>query len=288
MLDHFFSVRWNADAVGPPLQAVLAPFSVPSDSVDPGVLPVPNLPPLYSLLDNGSTGESRYELFYGDWRMTQGSEPEELLKYLFWHVGFEAGHRTGSYLLIHAGAVVAPSGNALIFPAASGSGKSTLVGALVRAGFGYLSDEVAALDPVSRRVYPFPKAVSLKRGSFDLFPDLDERSASFAAWDEWAVQPAQLRADCVSGPSCPGWIVCLRHEADAATELHRITPATAVLEMSRNAMNLRIYGARAVRLLADVAGEVHSYQLVFSDLSAAVETITGLVSAKSTVVVSST
>jgi ABC-type multidrug transport system fused ATPase/permease subunit len=156
MLDHYCSVRWNADALGATVLAVLAPFSVTVESVELDTPPTPHVLSKYSLLDRGAAKAPRYQLFYGDWSLSEGSEPAEVLKYLFWHVGTEASQRTGSYLLIHAGAVVAPRGDGLIFPGPSGSGKSTLVAALVRAGFDYLSDEAAALDPVSRRIYPFP------------------------------------------------------------------------------------------------------------------------------------
>jgi hypothetical protein len=60
-------------------------------------------------------------------------------------------------LWIHAG-VVAYARRALLFSAASGQGKSTLVAELLARGWGYLSDEIAPVDPVSGTVYPFPIA----------------------------------------------------------------------------------------------------------------------------------
>ncbi len=48
-------------------------------------------------------------------------------------------------LALHAGAVVGPSGGAIIFTGRSGAGKSTLVRALLRRGFTYLSEECVAM-----------------------------------------------------------------------------------------------------------------------------------------------
>ena len=67
--------------------------------------------------------------------------------------------------IVHAGAV-AGRGGALLLPGISGSGKSTLTAALVQAGLGYLSDDIAPLDGRTGRICPVPFALSLKEGSW--------------------------------------------------------------------------------------------------------------------------
>ena len=66
------------------------------------------------------------------------------------------------FLNIHAGVLRAPGGCVLL-PAPQGSGKSTLTAALVQAGSGYFSDEVALLDD-GLLVAPFPQAICVKEG----------------------------------------------------------------------------------------------------------------------------
>ena len=61
-------------------------------------------------------------------------------------------------------------------PAASGSGKSTLTAGLARAGLGYLSDELVALEldgAVPGRLLPYPKPITVKPGSFAVLADMD-------------------------------------------------------------------------------------------------------------------
>ena len=52
--------------------------------------------------------------------------------------------------------------NAFILTGPPGAGKSTLSWALLHHGFGYLSDEMAPLDPATLAVQPYPHALCLK------------------------------------------------------------------------------------------------------------------------------
>ncbi|WP_375492210.1 hypothetical protein [uncultured Jatrophihabitans sp.] len=65
-----------------------------------------------------------------------------------------------SLYCVHAAVVHCPTG-AIAFPGRSGLGKSNLALALTQAGFGYLSDEVLAVDPADGAVDFFPRAVGV-------------------------------------------------------------------------------------------------------------------------------
>ena len=78
------------------------------------------------------------------------------------------------HLAVHAG-VVAHDGAALAVPAVSGAGKSTLVGAAVRAGADYVSDEALVVDRDSGEVLPYAKPLGLdawSRGALGLAVDV--------------------------------------------------------------------------------------------------------------------
>jgi HprK-related kinase A len=72
------------------------------------------------------------------------------------------------YLLLHAGAVER-DGRALLLTGASGAGKSTLSALLGEAGWRFMGDEFALLNPETGLVHPFPRAISLKNQSLALF-----------------------------------------------------------------------------------------------------------------------
>ncbi len=68
------------------------------------------------------------------------------------------------YLLLHA-ATVEKDGKALILTGESGSGKSTLSALLGEAGWRFMGDEFALIDPLTGFACPFPRPVSLKNES---------------------------------------------------------------------------------------------------------------------------
>ncbi len=75
-----------------------------------------------------------------------------------------------SWLAVLHGATIAfPSGGAVLLAAASGSGKTTLAGAFLADGGQLLSDDISPLEAISHAVWPFPLAMSVKSGSWDVF-----------------------------------------------------------------------------------------------------------------------
>ncbi len=68
------------------------------------------------------------------------------------------------YLLLHASAVER-DGRVLLMTGESGSGKSTLAALLSQAGWRFMGDEFALIDPVTGAVHAFPRLVSLKNAA---------------------------------------------------------------------------------------------------------------------------
>lgn len=281
VLDTYFTVRCEDLDVDRYVAFVLDGFSVDPDPAEFRNPPTPNVPPQYSLCrDPRVTDEERACLVYGRDPLMSSPTYSRTLTHLFWHVNAEAILQTGSFLLIHAGSLVAPGGAGVLLPADSGSGKTTLVGALLRSGFGYLSDEAAVIDPVRRLVHPFPKALTLKSGSFHLFPELAAQQAGEdLVLDTWHVQPEQLGASRVTSPIAARLVVAPRYDPEApGVEIVPLTPGETALELARSCMNFRRYFDRALPVLADIARQARGYRMRFNDLDAAVATVHDLVS----------
>jgi hypothetical protein len=173
-------------------------------------------------------------------------------------------------LVLHA-AAVACGGKALLLPAPSGSGKTTLAVALVERGCGYLTDELALLDLRTQKVAPYPKALSLKAGSFRYFERLDTAHASGG---NWYLDPERLRAgSVVRRPLRVGGMFFPRYQPGAAAELEPLTPGETTLALFANTVNIASYKEKGLDLLIDLAREVRGYRLVFGDLSAACEAV---------------
>lgn len=72
--------------------------------------------------------------------------------------------QTGRLLMFHAGAVSDPgTGSALVFVAPSGTGKTTLSRLLGRT-HSYLTDETVGINPVTAKIHPYPKPLSIAPG----------------------------------------------------------------------------------------------------------------------------
>ena len=120
----------------------------------------------------------------------------------------EAGRE---YLLFHAGALDA-AGVGVLLPGTSGSGKSTLTAGLARAGFGYLSDELVALDLSDGLLVPYAKPITLKQGSFAVVPELHpdrDLPPGGRSWDgaEWQVAVGGATGRRLGGPDAPHVLV---------------------------------------------------------------------------------
>jgi hypothetical protein len=273
MLAHYFTIRSNSDVIEEP-HRLIARFEVPEDTREMRNPPTPNVPPVYSLVELGRRTRNRFRLFFGESTMIVGGDPNVATDHLLWHVHAEAIRFTGDFLLVHAGAVRTPSGAGMLLPAHAESGKSTLTLGLVRAGFGYLSDEAAAIDPVTRMLYPFPKAITLKRGSFDLFPEHEPPDGHPGkGWVKRHVVPEEVRPDALA-EACPiGFVVAPRFEKGARTSLEPVSRATAVTDLWQHAFNAPLYGRRAPILLAAALERARCFRLVFGDLDEAVSAV---------------
>jgi hypothetical protein len=235
------------------------------------------LPPQYSIV-KVRNGINPYRLLYGDGVMLKAPKLADILPHLVFHINSQVARQTGDFLLIHAGAVSTPAGEGLLLPAPSGHGKTTLVTGLVRAGYLYLSDEIGAVDPVTRRLYPFQRALGLKVGHETVFPDL-YRSANTSAPAGAGMchaRPEAVRAGAGGGPCRIRFVVAHQYRAGASTEITPLTPAQGAMELLTNTMNLPRYRSRALTLVADVARRARNYRLVSGDLDEAVQAITEL------------
>jgi hypothetical protein len=132
--------------------------------------------------------------------------------------------------IVHGGAVAGSAG-ALVLPGTSGSGKSTLTAALVRAGLGYMSDDIAALDGRTGRILPVPFAVSVKEGAWPVlrqaYPELAGLPVHTDDVRRWRYLDLAAHRAPLAG--CPlGAIVFPCYRAGANKSLSPVSPLDAL------------------------------------------------------------
>jgi hypothetical protein len=188
---------------------------------------------------------------------------ERLLGHAVWDLHATVPKGSRDFVFLHAGSVTR-DGRALVLPAAMDAGKSSLVVALLERGFGYLSDELGSIDPVTGRAYPFQKRISLDDDALGHFDGLRERlvdrTETGVALPQRYVRPEDLGAG-VAEAAPPRWIVFLGMERSGPPRLEAVPRADAVRRMATNCFNLYRYQERGVVLLTRVAQEAEAFEL---------------------------
>lgn len=204
-----------------------------------------------------------------------------VLHYALWDLHGLVPRWARDFLFVHAGSVTR-EGRALVLPAPASRGKSTLVTALLLAGFEYLSDEVAALDPVSGDAYAFPKRIALDQDALRFFPGLEariqDREGSGVELPKRHIPPEDVGA-AVGSPGPVRWIVFLSPDHEGRARLAPVGAAEAVERLAASCLNLYRYGERGVVLLSRVAQCADAYELAGGTPAARAELLADLVGA---------
>jgi hypothetical protein len=196
--------------------------------------------------------------------------PASILTYAAWDIPTQAHRNAPDFLLVHSGSVRFDGGSMLL-PGSTGAGKSTLTAMLLERGSSYLSDELGAIDPVTSRIYPFPKRISLKFGSLKFFPGLEERledRAILPPSQEERFVPPEIFGAKVAEPAPLRWVVFPGPEREGAPRLSPIAKAEATELLARNALNLYRFQDRGLILLSRVMREAEGYRLDGGDAKA--------------------
>lgn len=140
-------------------------------------------------------------------------------------------------LRLHAAAVRAPAG-AVMAVGPSGAGKSTLCAALVRRGMGYLTDDLACIEPTTLSVVPYPKPLALQT-------DRGER----------LVAPHDLGGT-VGDAGAVLLVLLIGHAPGQRTESHRLRPVDAMARLIPHTCGLDDDPGGALNALNDLVHKV--------------------------------
>jgi Coenzyme PQQ synthesis protein D (PqqD) len=267
-LEHAFEVATNDYAVRDYLETILV------DLVAPGVADTTER---YELLDLGAEhGGQHYVVLFNGEPLIATDRLDRALAVLLWHVNAQAVRcSTARYAVVHAAAAVS-HGVAVLLPAPAESGKTTTVAGLVRAGFGYLTDEAVAIDSGNLLAQPYAKALSVHRGSWEALADLRPPHHDRLA-GQWQLPARMIRPDAVAGPAPVGFVVAPFFDASSTTRLEPISPGEMLMRLADSTFEFQADARRNLSVLAQVVANADCYRLTIHDLDPAVELIEELV-----------
>jgi hypothetical protein len=176
-------------------------------------------------------------------------------------------------LLLHAAAVARPDGGCLVLCGASGSGKSTLTAALVAGGLGYVTDETVCLDPVSLRITPFRKPLSLKVGAQQHLPHLvpsAELPVPHEDGSAWLVAPSRLGPHPVPPARLhPDLVVFLTWDTSRTPDVRDLTTGETAFMAGRNSSRLGVTKGGPLAALARLGHQVPGFRMHHHDSDSA-------------------
>jgi hypothetical protein len=184
-----------------------------------------------------------------------GVDPDLAVATIVWRLNQIAG-ASREYVVLHGAAVAGPRGAGVLLVGGPGAGKSTLAGACVDAGLGYLSDELAAIDPRTGLLAPYAKPIGLDR----------ERLVPASALGTVAVSAA------------PAALVFPRYQPGSDTRMVQLDHCWALAALAAHATNLAALRGTALAWLAGLALACPAYQLTHGDASGAVAMVEQLAS----------
>jgi len=263
-IGHRFDVATNDPAVCEYLNYVLA------DLTDPA----PDGAENYELL---VLDQHRYVIRYGGSLVATTDWLDRALSLLLWHINTEAARgATLNGPVIHAAAAVR-DGLAVLLPAPAESGKTTTVAGLVRAGFGYLTDEAVAIEPATLLPQPYPKALSIDRGSWQVLADVRPSHADRMT-GQWQLPARAIRPDAAASPAPIRYLIEPAYDRHSTTRLEAVPKATMLVRLADSTFHLRDAPDRNLAVLARIVEGAECYRLTVNNLDEAVRLIGNLFS----------
>ena len=269
VLGYGFRIRTELASVARALDRALTQFRAPAGSGE-ATYSVGRRPPKGVYVAHGSSTFAETE------------EPAVAVDYVLWHINAEVIRRTDEFLMIHAGAV-AWKGGALLMPARMNRGKTTLTAGLIRAGFTYLTDEAALIEPATGMVHPYPKALTLESGALEALridPPVLARGRGEPSTFRHHFLPGDLRRGAVAGSPQPvGYVIAPVYAPREPTSVVPISRAEAVHILAQRAFNLDLLGARGLSALVLALRSAQCYRMRVGDLDSAVGAVREVVRA---------
>lgn len=235
----------------------------------------------YSVVGPHPDPELDHLLALDGFRVGRLGDDSGVAAFLLWHANQLVCTGSTDRLLIHASAVA--YGDAIVaFPASMNAGKSTLALGLVRAGFGYITDEAVGIPIGTHRVTPYPKPIALDPGSWELFTDLappPDPTFDRFSHRKWYIDPSRVRPDAIRRePGVLTAVVFAGYDPSTPTAMHPLDDATAAAaSLAHHSFNLADAGQGGLDTIAEVVGACRCSTLSVHDLDSAVDAVRELI-----------
>ncbi|NNM27658.1 MAG: hypothetical protein HKO59_17050 [Phycisphaerales bacterium] len=229
----------------------------------------------------GPIGRRQYDIVGDGEVLSTARTSAEILPHLEWGINRRVIATRSEFVQLHAATLVR-GGRGVIIAGPSGAGKSTLTAGLIARGWQYLSDEFALIHARTGMLHPFPRAVSVKAGSFPIVERLGLplfRKRPYVRDLKGPlgyIRPADVGRNVVAEPAPPRLVVLPRYTGHDTVRTREIPRARAAFRLAGQMLNREMYDARVVPILARVMAEARCYALECGPLDAACDRVESL------------
>lgn len=216
-------------------------------------------------------GSRRYAICGDGERIFTDRRRLELLPYLEWAINRRVIARQSAYLQIHA-ATMAHGRCGFVFAGNSGTGKSTLAAGLLSRKWRYFCDEFALIDQHAVRIHPFPKALCVKAGSFEVVRRLDLPLQTHPFWIKafkgpvGYIDPNAASAEVADLPVQVRFVVFPKYVSGGATRLFPVSRGRAVFALRQHTFNADVLGPRTLSILSRMVRGADCFGLEYGRL----------------------
>ena len=221
--------------------------------------------------------------FYSDGhRPFNRIEAQHAYAFLEWGMNWCVSTTANEFLKLHA-AVMSKNGIGLILPGLPGAGKSTLCAALCLSGWRVLSDEHALVPLGTASLAPLCRPISLKNQSIAIIRNFDS-SAVFGpeSVDTHKGTVAHMKADLAPDSHDPTLIparmmIFSRYSDGSKLTLKKKPKTESFMFAGLHSFNYSLLAQTGFETMCTLMADVDCFDLTYSDLDKAMQTIEQLV-----------
>jgi hypothetical protein len=202
-------------------------------------------------------GEPEGYCLHGPDHAVVAADASDFLVLLETELSIEVQKRRPDLFFLHA-AALEHEGSGVLLIGASGAGKSTAAWGLAHAGFGYLSDELAPLDPETLEVVAYPRALCLKADP----PAHPLPARTLRTARTLHVPPDALPGGVAGGPRPVHALFFVDHRAGTPrASVEPVTKGEAAARLLASALNPLAHPAAGLDAATRIASAVPAFRL---------------------------
>ena len=217
----------------------------------------------YDLVVAGT--ESKFTLFHEEKELYSGTCQYDLAYTLINEILHHCIVDNDKGIVIHA-AAIGTENYGVLLPGTSGAGKSTFTTWLVSCGCNYLTDELVVLLDKDRRILPFTRPLSIKKGSVNVLSSfLNIDSKDVITGSSGFMMPHRLVNDSFFANTPPLSLILFPvYTAGAVTQLTKLSSALGCARLIECYVNARNFKGHGIADLAKFTRTTPIYQLCYS------------------------